>query len=161
MLIGGAGVARGYFNRSDLTQDRFIPNPFRPETSARLYRTGDLARYREDGQIEFLGRLDDQVKVRGFRVELGEIEAVLAGHPLVRECAAIVREAVSTIVKRIDEVLGDGLDHVADQRAVHRALRRIALAVDERLPRALLCRPDIRQAKLLKLPGKIEGRVVF
>lgn len=82
--IGGVGVARGYLNRPDLTQAKFIPNPFGP---GRLYRTGDLARYRPDGVIEHLGRMDQQVKIRGFRVELGEIEALLLKHPAVRECA--------------------------------------------------------------------------
>ena len=79
IYIGGAGVARGYLNRAELTAERFLPDPFRcHEGGARMYRTGDLGRWRADGKIEFLGRNDFQVKVRGFRIELGEIEARLA-----------------------------------------------------------------------------------
>jgi natural product biosynthesis luciferase-like monooxygenase protein len=92
LCIGGDGVARGYLNRPDLTDERFVQDPFGAEAGGRLYRTGDLARYREDGQIEFLGRLDHQIKIRGYRIELGEIEAVLAGHPSVHECVVVARE---------------------------------------------------------------------
>ncbi len=89
LCIGGVGVARGYLNRPELTQEKFIPNPF---GAGRLYRTGDLARWRADGAIEFLGRRDQQVKLRGFRIEPGEIEAALTGQPEVREAVVIVRE---------------------------------------------------------------------
>jgi acyl carrier protein len=121
IYIGGAGLARGYLNRSDLTAEKFIPNPFlstedvseeelkRKNTlgeeqergleektlthiSLRLYRTGDLARYLPDGNIEFLGRIDDQVKIRGFRIELGEIESVLAQHGDVSQTVVVARE---------------------------------------------------------------------
>jgi amino acid adenylation domain-containing protein/non-ribosomal peptide synthase protein (TIGR01720 family) len=97
--IGGAGVARGYLNQPQLTSERFIPDPFSPSARREsqrgvLYKTGDLARYRPDGNIEFVGRVDQQVKVRGFRIELGEIEAALAQHSQVREAAVIAREDV-------------------------------------------------------------------
>jgi amino acid adenylation domain-containing protein/non-ribosomal peptide synthase protein (TIGR01720 family) len=91
LYIGGVGLARGYFNRPELTAEKFIPNPF-SEESGRLYRTGDIGRYRPDGTIEYLGRIDDQVKVRGFRIELGEIEAVLSQHPAVRETVVLAQE---------------------------------------------------------------------
>lgn len=85
LYIGGAGLARGYRHRPDLTAERFVPNPFHPNGSPQLYRTGDLVCYQPDGNLDYLGRLDHQVKVRGFRIELGEIEAVLRQHPDIRE----------------------------------------------------------------------------
>ena len=97
LYIGGAGVSRGYVNQPDLTAERFIPDPFGVQMGARLYRTGDLARYRADGQIEYLGRLDQQIKLRGYRIELGEIEAVLRQHPGVRETVVDVRHAGSVV----------------------------------------------------------------
>jgi len=92
LCIGGAGVALGYWNRPDLTADRFITDPFGTTPGARLYRTGDRARWRADGTLEHLGRLDFQVKLRGFRVEPGEIEAGIGQHPAVREVAVVARE---------------------------------------------------------------------
>ncbi|MDF5720952.1 MAG: amino acid adenylation domain-containing protein [Rhizonema sp. PD37] len=87
--IGGAGLARGYLNRPELTQEKFIPNPFSTNSDSRLYKTGDLARYLPDGNIEYLGRIDNQVKIRGFRIELGEIEAVLNQHSDVQTSCVI------------------------------------------------------------------------
>ncbi len=92
--IGGIGLGRGYFNRPELTAEKFIPNAFSNEPGARLYKTGDLARYLPGGIIEYLGRNDYQVKIRGFRIELGEIEAALGAHPGVRECVVLLREDV-------------------------------------------------------------------
>ncbi|MCY1022989.1 non-ribosomal peptide synthase/polyketide synthase [Pyxidicoccus sp. MSG2] len=93
LFIGGGSVGRGYLGQPDLTAERFVPSPFGDVAGARLYRTGDRARLRADGCIEFLGRDDDQLKVRGFRVEPGEVEAVLKQHPAVREAVVAVREA--------------------------------------------------------------------
>jgi len=92
LYIGGAGVARGYLNRPELTAERFVPDRFSGRPGARLYRSGDLARRRADGVLEYLGRMDHQVKIRGYRVELGEIEAALAGYPQLQSCAVLARE---------------------------------------------------------------------
>lgn len=92
LYIGGDGVARGYLNRPELTQKKFIADPFSGKSGARLYQSGDLARYRRDGTLEFLGRVDGQVKVRGYRIELGEIEAALAAHPALQSCKVLAAE---------------------------------------------------------------------
>ena len=91
LYIAGAGVARGYLKRTDLTAEKFVPDPFATTSGQRMYRTGDLGRWRSDGNIEFLGRNDFQVKIRGFRVELGEIEARLMQHPAMREVVVIAQ----------------------------------------------------------------------
>jgi amino acid adenylation domain-containing protein len=95
LLIGGPGVARGYLRRDEITAERFIANPFASNGAARLYRTGDLARYLPDGNIELLGRMDQQVKIRGHRVELGEIEFVLNEHPAVGGSVVLAKEITS------------------------------------------------------------------
>src|SRR5262249_61029765 len=92
LYIGGAGVARGYRGAQQLTAQRFVANPFSIGAGSRLYRTGDLVRQRRDGNIEFLGRNDFQVKVRGFRIEPAEIEDVLAKHPAVSNAVVQARE---------------------------------------------------------------------
>ena len=91
IYIGGDGLARGYLNRLELTEERFIPNPF---GSGKLYKSGDIARYRHDGNIEYIGRIDNQVKIRGFRIELGEIESVLSQNPNVQSTVVTVREDI-------------------------------------------------------------------
>ena len=101
LSIGGVCLARGYLHRPALTAERFVPNPFADTPGERLYRTGDLVRYRMDGAVEFLGRIDNQVKVRGFRVELGEIEAALLEHPLLRQAAVADRPDPATGSRRL------------------------------------------------------------
>jgi len=92
LYIGGDGLAHGYLDRPELNAERFLRNPFSPGSGARIFKTGDLVRYRATGEIEFIGRMDNQVKVRGFRVELGEVEAALAEHPSVREAVVVARK---------------------------------------------------------------------
>lgn len=96
VYVGGAGVGRGYLNRPHLTAERFMRNPFLSVPEARLYKTGDLARRLQDGDLEYLGRADNQVQVRGFRVEPGEVEAVLAAHPDVSHAVVVARGAASS-----------------------------------------------------------------
>jgi len=125
LYIGGAGVARGYLDRPDLTAARFLRDPFSPDPAARMYRTGDVCRYRPDGNLEYVGRADQQVKIRGFRVEPGEIEAVLLAHPLVAETVVAPREDPETGRRLIAYVVpkpGAAID-AADLRGfLHRKL---------------------------------------
>jgi acyl carrier protein len=93
LCIGGAGVARGYLNRPELTAQQFVSDPFSAEPGARLYRTGDLARYLDDGEIAYLGRIDEQIKILGHRIEPNEIEAVLDRHPAIASSVVIARGA--------------------------------------------------------------------
>ncbi|HSK79392.1 MAG TPA: amino acid adenylation domain-containing protein, partial [Thermoanaerobaculia bacterium] len=102
LVVGGAGVSRGYLRRPGLTAERFVPDPFGGQPGDRLYRTGDLVRWLPDGTLDFLGRLDHQVKVRGFRIELGEIETALSARPGVRDAVVVVREG-----RLIAYVVGD------------------------------------------------------
>ncbi len=92
LYVGGDGLARRYLNRPELTQEKFVTNPFSQDTSSRLYKTGDLARYLLDGNIEYLGRIDEQVKIRGYRIELGEIESILNDHKLVDQAVVNAKE---------------------------------------------------------------------
>ena len=121
--IGGAGVARGYFERPAATAQKFVPDPFAAEFGGRLYKTGDLVRYLPDGNIEFLGRLDNQVKLRGFRIELGEIEAALEACPGIRDAVVLIKDTAAGDKRLVAYVLPEKAERnlVDDLR---RALRQ-------------------------------------
>ncbi|HET9362164.1 MAG TPA: amino acid adenylation domain-containing protein [Vicinamibacterales bacterium] len=106
--IGGAGVSRGYRKRPDETAARFVPNPFDVAGGSRLYRTGDRVRYRPDGRIEFLGRIDHQVKIRGHRIELGEVETVLGQHQSIRDAVVVAREDAPGHTRLVAYMLASG-----------------------------------------------------
>ena len=152
LVIGGAGVARGYRNRPNQTAERFLEDPLGPAPSRR-YRTGDLGRWTSGGEIEFLGRADDQVKVRGVRIELGEIESVLNEHPDVSASAVVARESGSGETRLVAFVVAaDGAELVFE------TLRR---ALAERLPEAMLPHDLIPLPRLPRTPnGKIDRRAL-
>ncbi|MDN4544788.1 non-ribosomal peptide synthetase [Pseudomonas sp. C32] len=155
LCIGGdAGLAQRYHQRPDLSAERFIADPFSTTPGARLYRSGDLARYREDGALEYLGRIDHQVKIRGLRVELGELEAHLQGLPMISEAAVLVHEAVGGkqligyVVPANAELLS------TDARQLTDTVRR---ALGERLPDYMLPAQLVLMAALpLNRNGKLD-----
>jgi amino acid adenylation domain-containing protein/non-ribosomal peptide synthase protein (TIGR01720 family) len=133
LYIGGDGLARGYLQRPDLTAERFIPNPF--AIGQRLYRTGDIVRLLPEGAIEFLGRVDNQVKVRGFRIELSEIETVLCSHPDVESCVVVARENIAGDGTRRLAAYISTSEPVSSQSLTASALRAY---LKERLPDYML-----------------------
>ena len=163
IFVAGAGLARGYLRRPALTAERFVPDPFSEESGARLYRTGDLARRRANGELDFLGRIDHQIQLRGFRVELGEIGAVLNEHPEVREAvvlaladqagekrlvAYVVPEAVRDgLVPDLRSFLSDRLpDHMVPATFV--PLDAFPLTPQGKLDRLALPAPDTSRPEL-------------
>ncbi len=166
LYLGGVGLARGYHNRAALTAERFVPDPFDEQGGGRLYRTGDLARYRQEGVIEYAGRIDHQVKIRGLRIELGEIEASLLEHPSVQEAVVIDIEGpsgkqlaayvvtsdqnpdVEGLRDRLRAFLKETLpDHMVPHHVVW--LARMPLTANGKLDRKALPKPQSGQAARL------------
>ena len=155
LYIGGAGVARGYFGRDDLTAERFVPNPF---AQGRMYNTGDLARWRTDGQLDFLGRTDFQVKLRGYRVELGEIESMIDQHASVRQSVVVARDDTPGGTQLVGYLLADGtvdtaalrkemLGSLPDYMVPHHfvTLDAFPLTPNKKVDRKALPAPDLGQ----------------
>ncbi|MEZ0115027.1 amino acid adenylation domain-containing protein [Catenulispora sp. EB89] len=155
--LAGVGLARGYAGRPDLTAERFVPCPF-GEPGARMYRTGDIARWRDDGTLEYLGRADDQVKIRGLRIEPGEIENVLAGHPALRQAAVAVRTGPGGDPYLAAFVVPGG-PAASDQAAPEDAALRAYLA--ERLPLPMIPATFTALAALpLTASGKVDRKAL-
>lgn len=166
VLIGGIGVGRGYFNRPVLTAERYVPDPFSRESGARLYRTGDCGRWLANGELEFLGRFDHQVKLRGQRVELGEVESALAACAGVRQAVALVREDLPGDARLVAYIVGEErlaaeLDSIrqALQGRLPEYMVPSALVILERLPLTPNGKLD-RKALPAPVPQTVSGDFV-
>lgn len=137
VYISGDGIARGYYNRPELTAERFIPHPFSDVQGLRLYKTGDLARYLADGNIEFLGRIDQQVKIRGFRIELGEIETAIMQHPSIRTSIVVARKDKSDFQRLIAYIIPESGQIAPTFTQLHQFLQ--SQLPDYMMPSALAC----------------------
>ncbi|HEX5707326.1 MAG TPA: amino acid adenylation domain-containing protein, partial [Pyrinomonadaceae bacterium] len=154
LYIGGPLLARGYLNKSDLTAERFVPDPFGTRPGARMYRTGDLVRRMRDGQLEFLGRVDNQVKVRGFRIELGEIEAVLGRHEGVFEAVVEARREDAASEKQL-------VAYLVPREADAFALEDVRSYLQEKLPAYMQPSAFVLLERLLLTPnGKVDRRAL-
>ncbi|HDR8054740.1 TPA: non-ribosomal peptide synthetase, partial [Bacillus cereus] len=178
IYIGGEGVARGYLNQPELTTEKFIIDSFSGRQGARLYKTGDLGRYLRDGNIEFLGRMDDQVKVRGYRIELGEIETLLSQHSVVDSTAVLIQEdktkdkrLVAYITFKENQVLSSNelreylRGYLPEYMipSVFEKLDTMPLTINgkidrKRLPKARVERPDL-EVNYVKPSNEIEEKI--
>ncbi len=169
LWIGGAGVARGYLGRDDLTAERFVPNPF---ADGRIYRTGDLVRWRPDGTLDFLGRADGQIKLRGYRIEPGEIEAAVDALPGIAQSVVVAREDVPGLVQLVAYVLAEGAPDEAALRAAltgtlpaHMvparivALEAFPLTPNRKIDRKALPLPVARAAPVAPRPAPVAATV--
>jgi acyl carrier protein len=153
LYLGGAGLARGYLNRPDLTAEKFLPDPFSELPGARLYRTGDLGRYLPDGQIEFLGRVDNQVKVRGFRIELGDVESALRQHPHLEDVVVVARDDNAESKRLVAYVVAD--------RETKPTVSELRSFLGERLPDYMIPSAFVMLDRLPQTPsGKIDRRAL-
>ena len=150
LCIGGDGLARGYLNRPDLTAEKFVPDAFSKVGGERLYRTGDLARYLADGNIEYVGRMDQQVKLRGYRIELGEIESVLRQHPGVEQSVVILHEDGVGEKRLVGYVVSKG-DGKADVEGIRKYVK-------ERLPEYMVPMIMMLEAMPLTANGKVDRK---
>ncbi|HEX7332372.1 MAG TPA: MupA/Atu3671 family FMN-dependent luciferase-like monooxygenase [Pyrinomonadaceae bacterium] len=165
LYIGGAGLSRGYWKQSDLTAERFVPDPWNPQGGARMYRTGDLVRYRPDGSLEFLGRADEQVKLRGHRIELGEIETVLRQHESVREAVVAIKELTpgdSSLVAYIVPQLPHGKELLDVNQPGFRLPNGMIVAHHGSFQTSIICKEVFEDEVYLKHGITLEdGAVVF
>jgi amino acid adenylation domain-containing protein len=168
LFIGGEGLARGYLHRSELTAERFIPDPFSDVSGSRLYRTGDVARFLRDGNLEYLGRVDQQVKLRGYRIELGEVENALADHPRVRDAAVACttngtgdRRLLACIVSAADSA-ADRDGEVAPSNPSHSVLvQNLRVHLRQRLPEFMVPDSFVFLDELPRLPnGKVDRQAL-
>ena len=153
LYIGGESLSRGYLNRPELTAERFLPNPFSVKEGERLYKTGDLVRFMPDGNIEYLGRVDDQVKLRGFRIELGEIESNISKYPLINQTVAIVKKDENGLQKLIAYFTTE------DNKEI--SLSDLRKYLQDKLPDYMIPAVFVRLEEFPKLPnGKINKRAL-
>jgi amino acid adenylation domain-containing protein/thioester reductase-like protein len=158
VYISGAGLARGYLNRAELTAEKFIPNPFSNQPDAKLYKTGDLAICLPDGNLKYLGRIDHQVKIRGFRIELGEIESILLQYPTVAQIIVVDREAPSGENQLVAYIVPQNVADISKKNLIIRDLRNF---LKQKLPEFMIPSAFILLKELPLTPnGKIDRRAL-
>ena len=161
LYIAGAGLARGYLNRPDLTSTKYVQKSFSNTGTIRLYRTGDRARYREDGYLEFLGRIDSQEKIRGFRVELNEIENVLEQHPAVRQSIVLAREDIPGNKRLVAYVVAHSFKSSAYIASQSRLVPTLRSYLREKLPGYMIPTSFVLLSNLpLSANGKVNRRIL-